>query len=144
MNAKIHVSIALGALLVGLVGCGGPTDKIVVSGEVTFNGKPIDDGVIRFRPVDGTEGPVTGAMIVNGMYKVKNKGGVTTGTNRVEIEGYRPTQGGKKMPEMPGMDPNPRDQYVPKKFNTESELRITIESGRGRVAKNFDLAGVRP
>ena len=50
---------AFAVLVLG--GCGG--DGLVeVCGNVTFDGKPVEQGTISFLPVDG-EGPTAGALI---------------------------------------------------------------------------------
>ena len=76
-----------GLLLASLcvAGCGGGLDVIPVHGTVTFAGKPIPDGEIRFVPIEGTKGPASVGNIVNGEYKVEARGGVPVGKHRIEI-----------------------------------------------------------
>jgi hypothetical protein len=63
-------------------GCsGGNTGGAAVSGSVTLDGAPIEDGTISFQP-DG-EGAPAGGKITKGQYSVK---GVSTGRNRVHVE----------------------------------------------------------
>jgi hypothetical protein len=49
----------------GAIGCG-PT-ATTVSGTVTYNGEPVEQGAITFRPADG-QGQSFGAQIVDGAY----------------------------------------------------------------------------
>src|SRR3954451_4004660 len=58
------------------VGCG-PPSKMQVSGQVTFDGKPIQQGEIVFQPVEHTSGPTTGGSITNGEYRVQADKGLT-------------------------------------------------------------------
>ena len=65
------------------VGCGG--DATVISGTVTYEGKPVDNGAITFLPVDG-RGPSAGGPIVNGNYRVA---GLKPGEKIVQIVGVK-------------------------------------------------------
>ena len=125
-------------------GCGssGP-ERAVVSGEVTYNGQPVEKGTIRFLPTKGTETPPWGAHIVDGKYKAYGKGGVPVGTHKVEILGYRTRPGQVPTGEPPpGMtaEEAAREQFLPPKYNTQTELEITIEPGSGSVITDFRLA----
>ncbi len=60
------------ALLVISQGCGqSRPDYVLVSGEVTFDGQPIEVGQIRFNPVAGTSGPITISEIRQGRYSTE-------------------------------------------------------------------------
>lgn len=105
-------------LLVGISGCGQPKsapDKSIVSGVVTFDGQPIVSGLIMFHPTGNTKGPVSGASVVNGMYIVKNKGGIPHGTHWVEIRTI-----------MSGTADQSSKQFLPAKFNDQSTLTAEI------------------
>ena len=67
-----------GFLLPLLLGCGG---ALSVTGTVTYDGKPIEDGQISFLPVDGKGTPARGP-IVGGKYRVDK--GLDVGPRRVE------------------------------------------------------------
>ena len=124
-------------MLTVLFGCGGSgLERVPVSGKVTFNGQPVPDGQIRFVPLEGTAGPASIEVIRNGVYAFDAKGGVPAGSHRVEIRSYDPNT---PQPTAPGM--RPRKQLIPVKYNTQSELEITLEKGQGSVTKNFDLSG---
>lgn len=133
--------MGLAALLVALIGCAGNEgpERRVVNGRVTFEGKPVDDGNVRFRPIKGTPGQNCGGPIREGQYTTKASGGVTVGTHRVEILAYH-----LKAPpgvDIDSLDPDEiiRQAYIPLRYNVQSELEYTVESGRGPVTKNFDL-----
>ena len=126
--------------LVFLVGCGrsGP-EMVTVSGTVTFEGRPVQEGRIRFRPAEGTRATVTGADIRDGKYTVTNKGGVPVGTHRVEIEALRARPGAGGGADIPGAPATSVQQYIPARYNKQTELTITIEPGSGAVTKDFAL-----
>ena len=134
--------LAFMAALVG--GCGGERgpERVVVSGTVTYQGKPIPDGTIRFAPAAGAAVPTIGATIVAGKYRVDAKGGVPVGTFIVQIEAYRSFA---DAPQPDTASPAPpkkfeiRDQYIPDKFNANSGLKVVVPSGSNQITKDFDL-----
>lgn len=125
-------------------GCGedGP-ERTIVSGTVTFNGHPIEMGLIRFVPARQTAAPVSGAEIRNGCYSVTKWGGVPVGTHRIEVIAHRARhQKGGAEPPSPVLNASggqPMEQYIPEKYNIETTLEITIPSGSGKIVKDFDL-----
>jgi hypothetical protein len=63
-------------------------------------------------------------------------GGVPVGTHRVEIRAFCPDEDAEPDPLEGDL---PRKQYLPEKYNTKTEMEITIEPGSGKITKNFDL-----
>ena len=59
------------------------------------------------------------------------------GTHRIQIEAYR------KITPRPGsserLDPRASEQYLPAKYNVNTQLEITIPPGSREITKNFDL-----
>jgi hypothetical protein len=137
-NRQLTYLIAL-LHLPTLVGCGatGGIERVLVSGKVTFNGSPLVKGQIRFLPIEGSTGPVTVESITDGYYTSEDTGGVPVGVHRVEIRGYDP-EVYAKAPKGPGSPPVP--QLLPKKYNHQSELKATLESGKSEETLDFDLA----
>jgi hypothetical protein len=121
------------------VGCGAKDgiDRVLVSGQVTFNGSPLAKGQIRFVPIEDSTGPITVESITDGFYTSKDVGGVPVGVHRVEIRGYDP-EVYAKAPKGPGSPPIP--QLLPKKYNHQSELKATLESGKSEETLDFNLA----
>ena len=78
-------SLPAAVVLVFAVGCGRSSslEKAIVSGKVTYQGRPVDQGMIRFVPTKETKGPAAAAMIVQGEYTVKAAGGVPVGTHQI-------------------------------------------------------------
>jgi hypothetical protein len=78
-------------LLVGVVclaGCGGEEGppRAAARGQVTLDGQPLAEGVIRFIPAQDTTGPAAMATIRNGQYELDDETGPVLGSHRVEIE----------------------------------------------------------
>lgn len=140
MKRKSYLPSAL--LLTILVGCGGSDlEKVVVSGNVMFQGEPIPNGDILFYPKSGTLGPVSGAPIKDGQYTADGKGGVPVGEHRVVIRAFRVRET-TQLPEgmSPEDMPGQRLQYLPEKFNDNTVLAASIPSGVRRHVANFDLS----
>ncbi len=129
------VGCAFASALLGGCGDRGP-ERVLVTGSVAYNGKPVTAGVIRFTPVAESQMPTAAAMIKDGMYKVDVRGGVPVGDCKVEIEAYHMAD--KSTTRMLQGAP-PRIQYLPDRYNTNSKLQITIEPGSREISKDFDL-----
>jgi len=124
------LTLAVACSLLFLAGCGG---RGAVSGNVTFNGEPVDGGTITFVP-EGA-GNRASAPIVNGKYEMPSKAGPSAGKNRVEILWNKKT--GKKVG-VAGDTGNLTDetfQVLPGNYNTNSVLTAEVKSG----ANTFDF-----
>ncbi|MBI1313709.1 hypothetical protein GC176_20645 [bacterium] len=95
-------------MLLGMcAGCGGSSDgpdRFAVSGEVTFEGKPVPMGFIKFTPdsSQGNSGPGTGCPIKDGEYATPKGKGLVGGPHIVEIAGWDGvpiTESGERLPE---------------------------------------------
>lgn len=133
---QLHVlfhAVALPLVVGFTVGCGSSElSRAVVEGSVTYQGAPIEHGLILFYPLEGTPGPVSSAPIKSGQYTVTNKEGVPIGRHRVVIEGYQPPP--------PGSDPDASlVQFLPQKYNKQSDLTAEVPPGEVRVVRNFEL-----
>lgn len=71
------------SLLSVVPGCNSGTS---VSGQVSFNSTPVDEGNITFLPVDG-KGPAVGSPIRQGRYLIHE---IPSGTKLVRIEAVKP------------------------------------------------------
>ena len=122
--------VALLLTLVMLPGCGpsGP-ERFHVGGSVTFDGQPVKQGLINFRPIEGTKAPLIGGIVTEGQYEIPADKGPLAGTYKVQIEVHKFT--GRKMPDMAGR--LVVDEFIdiaPKKYSGEtSELRVEIHAG---------------
>jgi hypothetical protein len=133
-------------LTIGIVSGCGPKglERVILTGDVSHNGQPIPHGIIRFTPSTSTLGSTVAATIENGKYKVDSRGGVPVGTHSVQIEAYRIVP---RSESRPGVPPPPnavapagdRIQWLPPKYNDETELTVTIEPDSLDFVRDFAL-----
>lgn len=124
----LAAALFLGLLVTG-VGCG--EGKVRVRGTVTFDGKPVDQGVISFDPADG-RGPNTGGAIADGKFDLSGPAEATPGKKIVRIRASRPT--GRKRehgpPAPPGTLVDELEAYIPAQYNENSTLTAEIVPGK--------------
>jgi hypothetical protein len=118
-----------------VTGCG--DGRVRVHGSVSFEGKPVEVGLITFEPADGV-GPTTGGEIKDGKYDLTGEARATVGEKIVRIVGSRKT--GRKIPagSPPGAMMDELVQSIPKQYNDQTTLKVPITSG-GDNTHNFDL-----
>jgi hypothetical protein len=90
-NRTVTSIAAIALLLAG--GCG--EKATTISGKVTYNGQPVEQGAITFTPTDG-KGPILAARILDGAYDIPN---ATTGPRTVAIRGTRKINFGRSSEE---------------------------------------------
>jgi hypothetical protein len=122
------------ALIAGItMGCGGEQGPATypVTGTVTFDGAPVEEGRIQFTPVSGARS--FAAEIKNGQYSLESE----TGKMKVEITASRLIPG-KFDTSNPDDEPQPvGEMYIPAKYNADTTLEAEItESGENK----FDFA----
>lgn len=123
---RMLVLIGLVAALGMLGGCGGPAGKSI-SGNVSFDGAPVEEGEIIFRPEDSKE-PVVATKIVNGQYSAV----CPPGRRTVEIRALRATD---KPDGVGGFLTEP---YIPAKYNDQTTLEANVDLS-GPATFDFDL-----
>lgn len=138
-------AVAVAAMICGaflLPGCGGngaELNRAEVSGDVTVNGAPLEEGSIAFLPTEGTQGPSVGGTINQGRYLIPVEEGPVVGTYRVEIRATRET--GRKIeagpPSPPGTMIDEVKAFIPAKYNAKSTLTAEIKSGTNE--SDYDL-----
>lgn len=124
-KARRWIWLGLGLVFVSIAGCGEPS-PVGVSGEVTFDGQPLPDGIVVFEPTPGSDAQRRDASIVDGRFTLPDEEGMLPGQEfRVAIKAFRKT--GRKYPNADmGASYDETEQYLPERFNTSSTLRITI------------------
>ena len=88
---SIFISVFFVLVAVSAAGCGGGDGlpRVAVSGSVTVEGEPVPNGVVRFKPAEGTEGPMANAMITDGQYDIPADQGPVAGNYTVEVQAYQ-------------------------------------------------------
>jgi hypothetical protein len=89
-SAKLPLPVFIVCLLV--IGCGpkGLPAKVMY-GNVTCGGEKVTTGQVTFTPIEGTPGPNSAALIVDGQYRIDARGGVPLGKHRVCVNARRKT-----------------------------------------------------
>jgi hypothetical protein len=124
-------------------GCGGGDEllskRCSVTGTVTFDGQPVENGQIIFTP-KGKEGSVAGALIEDGEYFIPRDKGPVAGRHSVSITASRKTGEQKKaiMPAPPGEMIDVMEAYIPKKYNDQTTLSVELKAGENSEV-DFDL-----
>jgi hypothetical protein len=116
---RLAVSCSLAVILSLIAGCGGAS-VAEVTGTVTVDGQPLQEGEIIFEAEDGQSTPA-GTMIAGGKYLLK----VAPGRKKVRINASRPT----KIPD-PVMGAAARESTIAAEFNVESKLTAQIKPGK--------------
>jgi len=133
-------------------GCSGRS-RASVKGQVKYDGKPIEEGSIRFLPKDAESGAGGSAKIVNGNYEIPSSAGVLAGKYGVAISATRkPTPQELATMQRRGEDEEKdeedktaapaagdyRVQYLPEKYSMGTAE--TAELTPGENTKDFNLA----
>lgn len=136
-----YTSLALVVLpLLFLVGCGPRSDRQSVSGAVSLNGAPLDNGTIRFTSQGGATLQATGAMVQAGSYLIPAEKGLLPGIYHVEISSpdakAKPIMaqayaGGPSIPVAP--------DRIPPEYNSKSDKTIEVTLD-GDNEFDFDIA----
>jgi hypothetical protein len=124
-----HALLFAGTIACLLTGCSGD-GKVPVSGIVTWNGTPVEQGHLVFTPVDPSVTP-EGTKIEDGKFACR----AFPGEKKVEI--YADHAVGKPDPVMNLQRYEP---YIPIRYNEQTELSVTVETDGGN-AFTFDLVG---
>lgn len=126
--------------LCATTGCGpgrgydGP-ERFALSGQVTFDGRPVDGGSISFIP-KAKDGRVSGGPIIQGRYDVPAEKGATAGSYEVQVHWAQDT--GKKHWDVDTFQMQAEfKETMPAKFSSKSEL--TAEVSPTQKEFNFDL-----
>jgi len=138
---KWGVLSCLALLVAALAGCsevGGPATKRVW-GDVSFNGKPVQDGVITFEGTDGA--PPTQGPIKDGHYDIAAQSGPVAGKLYV-VRINAPTKSGKTIKNImdessPTMEV--MTETIPSMFNAQSIMKKTISSEADKNQFTFKL-----
>ncbi len=124
------ICLVLAGALCLLAGCGTSGPLIYnVHGQVTFQGKPVPKGFIKFLPDPGkgNSGPGGGAEIVNGSYSTPAGKGVQGGAYYVEISGYT------------GVETSADGETLPDGESLFPPYRTTVDLPKESTEQNFEV-----
>jgi len=113
-----------------LTGCGPSDGMITISGSVTLDGEPVEDGSISLMPING--GSMGGGLIENGHYTAKS----SPGEMAVQIHAHKMVK--KQNPTREEVERGLTEDSVsiiPPTYNRQSKLRITVAPDQ----KNFEF-----
>lgn len=126
-------------VVLAAAGCTPPPVPSGCQGEVSYEGKPVATGQIRFFPLSGTPGPGASTKVRDGRYTIGVGPGLTAGTYLVAVMATRPT--GRKLRPEPGYEAAgpvaEEESFIPERFNANSQLRVTL--GPGENSHDFHL-----
>ncbi|MEZ6131025.1 MAG: hypothetical protein R3C59_20330 [Planctomycetaceae bacterium] len=138
----VWLSLAVLFLCTTVSGCGGApayegATRYAVTGNVTFDGEPINGGMISFIPENDKLNP-SGGPIENGAYSIPAEKGPNEGTYRVAIYWHKPT--GEQIKDSDtGEMIDAVKQVVPARFNDGTELQATITADAAAAGMNYDV-----
>ena len=122
MSGRAICFLALVMAAAVLPGCGAST--ATVSGEVTIDGQPLDNGVIAYAPADGPGASAT-AVVEKGKYRLQT----TPGAKWVQISA--PIVVGQRKeynsPNAPSVDIS--EERLPERYNAKTELKFELKPG---------------
>ena len=108
-------------LLIFLTGCGSGMGTL--SGTVSIDGKPVENGRIEFVPVDG-QSATFAAKIIDGAYKVE----APKGEKFVRLYSFVET--GRYVPRGYDMEVIQTKQVLPENLNARSEIKLVVTGGK--------------
>jgi hypothetical protein len=143
---EINVLVVVPLLLVA-IGCGEPNrlGRKAITGEVIFDGSPLEVGSIEFSPKD-LNGVSTGGPIQDGKYRIEAHQGAPPGQYTVRITSPIDDSavGGQDELRPPGpqaqgpRQPPPATERIPAEYNMRSDKVVTVtEEGPNRF--DFDI-----
>jgi hypothetical protein len=130
-SSGLHTAIfaTIGSLAI-LTGCGPSSDRLAVSGEVTLDGAPLDQGAVRLTSTGTEKLRASGAMIQNGEFHIPQEKGLPPGTYLVEISAPDlsvPPVVYKGAPGEPTLPPTAPER-IPPEFNVNSKKTVDVSA----------------
>lgn len=146
MSWKNVCMLGAASILLLAAGCGDSVPS--VHGKVTWNGAPVEDGVVIFISQAGGSqvGQDAVLTVTNGEYASDARTYPLAGPNRVEIRAQKKTGEMKTIPK-PDAPIGSKEtvtyevtrQILPEQFNDKSTLQHDIEGGSNEL--DFELQG---
>lgn len=132
-SGRQFVAATLCVFVVVMVGCGPGDPRITIQGTVMFDGRPLSEGQVIFKPANESLRS-EGAAVKNGGFTIR----VHKGRHRVEINAQvsEPIAAAANVPE--GMPiPVMYRSIIPPRYNEKSTLSFDVQSAKDQAV--FDL-----
>jgi len=121
-NKLILIYFLCSALLVmSVTGCGVGYKNTDLTGQVSVDGVPIDDGFLSMTPAEGSNGNGVRVPIRNGKYNAR---AVPVGQVRVSFTAVKKT--GKKTKGMMGEEIDEQISLIPEAYNAGMTVNVTL------------------
>lgn len=117
----INKSAVLSMLLIVLASGCRDDGKVRVSGSVTLDGNPVNNGSIIFEAADGGPGAFSGG-IIEGAYELRS----TPGSKKVRISAYRSSSGQSDHSAA-------FENYVPARYNDKTSLVREVAPEKNQI-----------
>lgn len=135
MKRTTQAAVCLTLLVISplVAGCGSDSDLAAVRGKVTLDGQPLEDAIVEFQPMSADGSPSSGRTDADGQYELMHTfdtPGAIPGEHVVTIR----TAGTFFDDEGNEFE---REESVPARYNTDTELKRTIDSGSNTI--DFEL-----
>ncbi len=129
-SRRMMIGLTLG-LILAASGCGDKSRAMTkVSGKVTLDGVPVNDGQILFRLTTGEQKGYE-AMIKDGTYHLDCE----PGDAKIEITAFRIVPG--KFTTVNGPKEPVREMYIPEKYNSKTTLTRQLTGSSSELS--FEL-----
>ncbi|QEL13372.1 hypothetical protein [Limnoglobus roseus] len=125
-------ALAVGVTSVGGCDSGPPAGD--VSGLVTLDGKPVDNGYVNLLPADGKSPSSGGEIGPDGRYRVRK---ASVGVMKVEIRSSKVTGKKKLYNTKDSPEQEIRQEILPTKYNNPTTLTYDVPAGASE--KNWEL-----
>ncbi len=119
MSKSLCFVFLLCAATSAMLGCG--NGLATVQGVITFNGEPVNRGMINLEPTDG-KGPVTGSAVESGKFSIAD---VSPGEKIVRISAVYVK---KLQKESDGSEIEICDDLLPASYGQTSSYRIDVKA----------------
>lgn len=124
--ATIHAALTL-ASMVAASGCGAGDglDRRALSGDVSWEDRPLAKGTILFDPISESAGTAVGARIRDGRFAIPQREGAVPGSYTVRIYA---SSGVQAPPDRrhPENSPRPMLELIPDRYNRRSTLKVDV------------------
>ena len=115
------------------VGCGKGSNKLAVSGTVTWKGQPLQTGMIGFVPADAGVTTEVTSVVTNGAFSIPQTDGLLPGRYKVWVSSPDPkTQAGPEDAAPGDRGGYPAKDRLPADYTTAAKTKLSAEVKAGQ------------